>query len=99
MSVLAGRLHVVLMDALVIASAGIFYACSSGPENGSDSSPRRAILFRAALVVAVIGAMGFAAGAVQLLPSIEYSTRAYRFIGEGGALPADQRIPYAYLTD
>ena len=96
MSVLAGRLHVVLMEALVIVSAGIVYACSSGPE---DASPRRSILFRAAIVVAVIGGMGFAAGAVQLFPSIEYSSRSYRYIGDAGALPSDQKIPYAYLSD
>ena len=99
MSVLAGRLHVVLMEALVIASAGIVYACSSGPADGSEPATRRSILFRAAMVVAVLGGMGFAAGAVQLFPSLEYSSRAYRYIGDAGALPANEKIPYAYLSD
>jgi hypothetical protein len=43
--------------------------------------------------------MGFAAGAVQFFPSIEYSSRAYRYIGDAGALPANEKIPYAYLSD
>ena len=95
MSVLAGGLHVVLMDALVIASAGIFYACSCGPE----IEPRRPVVLRAAISVVVIGAVGLAAGAVQLIPSLEYSARAYRFIGKGGALPAGTKIPYADMAD
>lgn len=99
MSVLAGGLHVVLMIALVIVSAGIFYACSSDLETESECSPRLAHCLRAMLVVAVLGAMGFAAGAIQLFPSIEYSSRAYRFLGAAGALPANQKIPYADLSD
>ena len=95
LSVLAGGLHVVLMNALVIVSAGIFYGCSFGPEKEA----RRATAFRAALAVAVIGLVGAAAGAVQLFPSMEYSARAYRFLGSAGALPADQKIPYADLSD
>ena len=99
MSVLAGGLHVVLMDALVIVSAGIFYACSSGAGTESESLPRRSICFRAAIAVAVIGAVGLAAGAVQLFPSIEYSSRSLRFLGPLGALPADKKIPYADMLD
>ena len=97
MSVLGGRIHVVLMDALVIVSAGIFYACS-GPETSSESSTRRSTRFRAAMVVAVLGLTGVAAGAVQLFPSIEYSPMAYRFIGAPGALAGNQKIPYADLS-
>jgi hypothetical protein len=97
MSVLGGRIHVVLMDALVIVSAGIFYACS-GPKISSESSTRRSTRFRAAMVVAVLGLTGVAAGAVQLFPSIEYSPMAYRFIGAPGALAGNQKIPYADLS-
>ncbi|MEO8051551.1 MAG: YfhO family protein, partial [Acidobacteriota bacterium] len=49
----------------------------------------------------VVGALmitGLAAGAVQLLPSVEYSARAIRFIS-GTSLPATQKIPIAYLVD
>jgi membrane protein YfhO len=95
MSVLAGGLQEVLMAALVIVSAGIFYACSSAPERQSRTS----MGLRAAIVVAVIGVVGVAAGAVQLFPSIEYSSRSLRFLGAPGALPADKRIPYADMFD
>ncbi len=47
----------------------------------------------------VIGLVGSAAGAVQLFPSLEYSPSAYRFLGAAGALPANQKIPYADLSD
>jgi hypothetical protein len=95
MSVLAGGLHVVLMDALVIVSAGIFYACFAQP----DTESRKPAIFRTAMTVAVIGVVGLAAGAVQLFPSIEYSARALRFLGAKGALPANQPIPYADMND
>ncbi len=41
---------------------------------------------------------GLAAGAVQLLPSAEYSARALRFVS-GTALPATEKIPIAYMID
>lgn len=91
LSVLAGGLHVILMEALVIVSAGIFHACTS--------KARMFSVFRATLVVAIIGIVGSAAGAIQLLPSIEYSSRVLRFIGPSGALPANQKIPYADMND
>jgi membrane protein YfhO len=99
MAVLAGGLQEVVMDALVIVTAGIFYACASRPKTEAEVSPPGSIYFRAAIVVAVIGAVGLAAGAVQLFPSIEYSTRSLRFLGAPGALPADKKIPYADMFD
>jgi len=99
MSVLAGGLHIVLMELLVVASAGIFYACSSDPEVQSRPSGGLSAGFRAAIVISVLSAAGLAAGAVQLLPSVEYSARALRFLGAKGALPADQPIPYADMDD
>jgi hypothetical protein len=99
MSVLAGGLHVVIMDVLVIVSAGIFYACCAGPETEFTSSTRTSAWLRAATVVTVMGAVGMAAGAIQLFPSMEYSARALRFLGRAGSLPADRKIPYADMDD
>ncbi len=100
MSVLAGGLHVVLMELLVIASTGIFYACSSEPEPQPRPSARLPSAGRrAAIVISVLGVVGLAAGAVQLFPSIEYSARALRFLGAQGALPANQPIPYVDMND
>jgi Bacterial membrane protein YfhO len=99
MSVLAGGLHVVLMELLVIVSAGIYYACSSGPESQSRPLGGLSAGLRAAIVISVLGGVGLAAGAVQLFPSVEYSGRALRFLGAKGALPANQPIPYADMDD
>jgi hypothetical protein len=96
MAVLAGGLHIVMMQALVIVSAIAFYAFQSrsqpsGPQTGrSWTWP--------VLITAMIAAAGFAAGAIQLLPSMEYSRQAYRFLG-APMLPAAEKIPYAYVSD
>jgi hypothetical protein len=86
LSILAGGLHMAIMQAIVIVTAAVFYP-------GPVKSWRRS-----ALIVGIAGLVAFAAGAVQLLPSMEYSRQALRF-GNGLALPASERIPYNYLTD
>jgi hypothetical protein len=88
LSILAGGLHVVLMQVLAIVAAAGYWAFLN-----------RAAARRAAVVVGVIALAGFAAGAVQLLPSLEYSCGAVRFLGRSGALPASEKIPYDFLTD
>jgi hypothetical protein len=100
MAVLSGRLHVVLMDALAIVSAGVYYLCAARPKQAAaERGGLGGYRLRAAGIVAVLISVGLAAGAVQLFPSVEYSQGALRFLGEPGALPATQKIPYAYLLD
>lgn len=97
MSILAGGLHVVIMQAIVVVSAAVFYG-SHRTNRGPAAGERQ--WRRAALVVAAIAIVGFAAGAVQLLPSMEYSAHALRFLGgPAPAIPATEKIPYAYLRD
>ena len=95
MSILAGGLHVVIMQALVVVSLTIFVAAQARAESdaGRGKLWRRAIL---AVVVCLAFAVG--GGAVQLFPSVEYSHRAVRFAGSA-MVPAAERIPYAYLGD
>jgi hypothetical protein len=93
MSILAGGMHVVVMQALALGPAALFYAL------GFDSGARARACLRAAAVVATLWAVGLAAGAVQLLPSIEYSHRALRFFGKQAPLMANEKIPYDYLRD
>ena len=87
LSILAGGLHIVMMQVIVLLSAAAYYAAH-----------RRTGWWRPAGVAAVLAITGLAAGAVQLLPSAEYSARAVRFIS-GTSLPATEKIPIAYLVD
>ena len=87
LSILAGGLHIVMMQVIVLISAAAYYAVQ-----------RRTGWWRPAAVAAMLTGTGLAAGAVQLLPSAEYSARAIRFIS-GTSLPATQKIPIAYLVD
>jgi hypothetical protein len=99
LSILAGGMHVVIMQALAIVAAGAYQIFSSRSLEESLPWYRRPSWQRAAVVVAVLGTVGFAAGAVQLFPSMEYSAHAFRFLGKPGALPASEKIPYQDLSD
>jgi hypothetical protein len=88
LSILAGGLHFVMMQFIIVVSAGAFYAWNSD----------RGVRIRAGIAVAIACTAGFAVGAVQLFPSYEYSQISLRWIG-AMALPANQKIPYFYLTD
>jgi len=87
LSILAGGLHIVMMQVIILVTASAYYALHS-----------RTSWSRSMGVAAVLAITGLAAGAVQLLPSAEYSARAIRFIS-GTSLPATQKIPIAYLVD
>jgi hypothetical protein len=94
LSILAGGFHIVIMQTLVVLSAGVYYAVS-----GSRAESPRQRRMKAGTAVIVIAVVGCAAGAIQLFPSMEYSHQAIRFLGSFGPLPADQTIPYQYLND
>lgn len=96
LAILAGRLHMVIMQGLVVVSAAAFAGLC--PQLKSKAFRGRSWPMPA-LVVAVVAAVAFCAGAVQLLPSMEYSGHAIRFLGNGPALPATSQIPYAHLRD
>ncbi|HLK50862.1 MAG TPA: YfhO family protein [Bryobacteraceae bacterium] len=86
MSVLAGGLHMSMMQGIVVVTAALY--------GGANARlPWR----RIGLILAI--ALGAAAGigAVQLLPSQEYSHLTTRFI-EGGAIPSSEKIPYNRLN-
>lgn len=88
LSILAGGLHMVFMQAILLIAAGVYQAYVQ---------KRPGVHWLTPLAVAAIAlVIGLAAGAVQLAPSVEYSARAMRFVN-GGAIPATQKIPYANL--
>ncbi|MCL5743280.1 MAG: YfhO family protein, partial [Acidobacteria bacterium] len=96
LSVLAGGLHVVIMEAIVIVTAAAF--AGFNPQMIGKPFRNRSWIVTA-LAAAVVAIIGLCAGAVQLLPSMEYSSHALRWLGSPGALPATQKIPYAYVGD
>ena len=95
MTILAGGMHAAIMQTIVIVTAlgfSVWY-----PQPGNES--RQRAWASCAAVLGVIGLVAFAAGAVQLLPSMEYSGHSVRWLGAAGPVPPTQRIPYAYVRD
>ncbi|MDP9053286.1 MAG: YfhO family protein [Acidobacteriota bacterium] len=90
LSVLAGGLHFVIMQGIVALSVTIYYAAI--PQFTALSTKRGGLIFGLCLLFALTG------GAVQLLPSAEYSRLAYRFYGTGASI-ASERIPYSSIGD
>lgn len=91
MATLAGGLHVVIMEAMVVASAALFLV-------PVDASSRYRTYRHAILVVATVGLFAFSIAAVQLLPSAEYSQQSIRFLGPI-SLPPNEKIPYDHMSD
>jgi hypothetical protein len=89
MTFLAGSLHIAIMDAIVVATLAIFL--------WSSNRPSRSILWPI-MIVAVIAIVSFLFGAVQLLPSYEYSPLAYRWVGGDSPIKPFERIPYPILA-
>ena len=98
MAILAGSLHVAIMDAILVLSAAAFWAIRTPGGASLPPLTRFAAIRQSALVVAVIGTVSFAAGAIQLLPSMEYSALAIRWTGDWAG-PANMRIPYQILSE
>jgi hypothetical protein len=88
MTMLSGALHLVIMQAMAVAALIVYFTARK------DCPP-----LRAAAILAAIGVVCAAAGAVQVLPAMEYTPLAYHFLGTSGTLPADQRIPYGFIDN
>ena len=86
LSILAGGLHMAVMQTIVVVTAAIYEAFGSREWR------------RNAWIIGMAGVVAFTIGAVQLLPSAEYSRLAVRFI-TGGPVPASQRMPYRSLVN
>ena len=99
LSILAGGLHVVIFQVLAIVSAATYNALTEDSNPPATPWFRRPSCRRAAAAAGVMGAVALAAGAVQLLPSVEFSSRSVRFLGKFGSLPASEKIPYADLNE
>ncbi len=98
MSILAGRIHIVMMDVLVVVSAAAYLAWTRRRNTG-DQPQHLPAWTRAVLIVAIIGITSGALGAVQILPSVEYSHLAVRYIGADAPVQAREKISYSDLRD
>jgi hypothetical protein len=96
-TILAGGLHIAIMQGLVVISFVIFTILQSRAKGESYRGQTIAIPIMIGIAVLVVGAC---AGAVQLIPSMEFGNRAFRWIGHNAPpMAANKQIPYAYLKD
>ena len=89
MTLLAGSIHVTIMDGLVVATLAVHVGLSRSEKKSARALPA---------VVIVVVAVSALVGAVQLLPSLEYAPLAYRWFGGSAPVVASERIPYASLA-
>jgi hypothetical protein len=89
MTFLAGGLHIAIMDVLVAASLTA-YLWLSKRENRS--------VFWIASILAAIVLISVLFGAVQLLPSFEYSRLAYRWVGADTPIRPLERVSYPLMA-
>jgi hypothetical protein len=98
MAVLAGRIHIVMMDVIVVVSAALYFTWNAG-DGEKRGTPALDRWISTAKIVGIIGVLAFCIGAIQLLPSVELSRRAVRYIGTAAPAAASERIPYLDLKE
>jgi hypothetical protein len=97
LSILAGGLHIAIMQAFLVCTFALFVILN--PQMQQKLLAGKAWV-KPLIVVAVFAGIGFCAGAVQLLPSWEFGSRALRWYGDGaGALLAVKKVPYSFIKD
>ena len=97
MAILAGSLHIPLMDVLVVVSAALFFAFQPSTDPAAHDALRSRLRWSVTIVL-VVGVVSFAAASLQLFPSLEYAPLARRWTGEWSGL-FRQRIPYKVTSE
>ena len=82
LSVLAGGLHIVMMQGLTVIAAIAYHMIETGGAGGAASPGLNSWKQPTAILLVALG-IGLATGAIQLLPSMEYSARAMRWVSCG----------------
>ncbi len=94
MTILAGSIHVPLMDAIVVVTSAAFLVTESSNWI-TPGIARRSYVRWTVGVVMIVGVVAFTAASVQILPSLEYAPLAFRW-GSGGETL--RKMPYFELT-
>ena len=97
MAILAGSLHVPVSQVLALLSAAVFLTFQSEEKRVERPMLSRRLWWSGAVVLTV-GVTAFASGAVQLLPSIEYSRLSLEWVGEWVS-PTGARMSYPVVSD
>jgi hypothetical protein len=98
MAILAGRIHIVIMDGIVVVCAILYFTYQAQKVN-TTAAGRRSLWIQGASILAIVGVIAFCVGAIQLLPSFEFSNRAIRYIAAPAPVDASGRILYADLKE
>jgi hypothetical protein len=93
LSVLGGRIHIIMLDAIAVLTLACYMTWRRAREDGATQD-QWSLWKRAIAVVSILAAISIMLGAVQLLPSVEYSDLANRFIGGAASPPANQKLDY-----
>jgi len=100
MTILAGSIHIAMIDGIVVATLTAYLWLSSTVGAVYDrAGPERRSILPAATILAVTAIIAILFSAVQLLPSLEYSRFAYRWVGAESPIRPLQRIPYSALAE
>ncbi len=78
MAILAGSLHMPLMDVLVIVSACLFFGLHPFGNEVTQSALRSRLIWSGVFIL-LVGVVSFGIASVQLLPSFEYAPLARRW--------------------
>ena len=97
LAILGGHLQMAIEHVVVVVSAAAFLVHYTDAKSDEFRACRNPWLW-AGVIVAVVAVVAFFAAAVQLLPSLEYSRQAVRYLSDVVMLPAQRKIPYANLS-
>jgi hypothetical protein len=90
MTILAGSIHIAMIDGIVVATLTLYLWLSKRESHS---------ILSAATILTVTAITSFLFAAVQLLPSLEYSRLAYRWVGAENPIRPFERIPYSALAE
>jgi hypothetical protein len=95
LSLLAGSLYVVFVDAIAIVGLVSTYGA---PWQNTNANKRNQAMIGRVVLMSVIFGVAILGSAVQMWPSAEYSPRAYRWLGiPSTAVFSEERPPFALI--